>query len=704
MRIVRLIIPVLISFWVSPYLYSQYNFNVKRPLSETGHKIVFASYSKDGRYIITTGTDSSIIIWNTDRLTIYRTLTGLSARPNVAVISPEKMVVMAGGKDNKISLWDLSVMPPVISRTFEGHKGQIKSLDSDPEGKYMASGSADGSIRIWDIFSTNLIYELKGHKGDVNSVKFSPDGSMLASGGADGAIMLWNVERGSQIISVNGHKGWVRDIDFSSDGNVLASCGDDKLINIWQLPDLKKTITLSGHKNWVQSIDFSPDGKALLSGSRDRLIFLWDVTSGKILRQSEKQSQMMISVDISPVRSDFISACYNSEELEIWAISGLDEAQWQESSFNKAGLKISGNIVPDNNSIIQEQKAVNKSAGIEQPGESMIEIFTPVAPDGKYVHDKESIFLVGRVTDPDGIISFRINGTLISLAEGGIFQHNVTLSKGENEIKLVAINNNAAMDQKILVIECTSRIAESQGQKVPVIMQGRYCALLIGVSEYIDPNIADLEFPVKDAEKLYNVLTSNYTFEKQDIILLNNPTYADMTRVFDSLAAVLTSDDNLLIFYAGHGKWDEKNKVGSWFPSDASRTSTSHWFRNSVLRDYLSSIAAKHTLLIADACFSGSIFKSRAAFTEPSQGVEKLYSLLSRKAMTSGILQEVPDESAFLKYLVNRLSDNSEKFLPSEELFIRFKSAVMDNSPNVPQFGVIQNVGDEGGDFIFIKR
>jgi vacuolar-type H+-ATPase catalytic subunit A/Vma1 len=72
--------------------------------------------------------------------------------------------------------------------------------------------------------------------------------------------------------------------------------------------------------------------------------------------------------------------------------------------------------------------------------------------------------------------------------------------------------------------------------------------------------------------------------------------------------------------------------------------------------------------------------------------------------MTSGIMQEVPDESVFIKYLVKRLDENEERFLSSELLFSSFKTAVMNNSSNVPQFGVIQNVGDEGGDFIFIKR
>jgi hypothetical protein len=108
--------------------------------------------------------------------------------------------------------------------------------------------------------------------------------------------------------------------------------------------------------------------------------------------------------------------------------------------------------------------------------------------------------------------------------------------------------------------------------------------------------------------------------------------------------------------------------------------------------------------LIADACFSGSIFKTRAGFSAGEQGIMKLHDLPSRKAMTSGALKEVPDQSVFVKYLVRELKQNEARFLPSETLFGNFKTAVLNNSPNVPQYGTIQNAGDEGGDFIFIRK
>lgn len=97
---------------------------------------------------------------------------------------------------------------------------------------------------------------------------------------------------------------------------------------------------------------------------------------------------------------------------------------------------------------------------------------------------------------------------------------------------------------------------------------------------------------------------------------------------------------------------------------------------------------------------------NRSAFNNQNRAISELYKMPSKKAMTSGALKEVPDQSVFLKYLTKSLKNNESKYLPSEMLFFDFKSAVINNSPNsqIPQFGVILNSGDEGGDFIFVKK
>lgn len=235
---------------------------------------------------------------------------------------------------------------------------------------------------------------------------------------------------------------------------------------------------------------------------------------------------------------------------------------------------------------------------------------------------------------------------------------------------------------------------------------GKFYALIIGVSDYIDPNIPDLDsLPVKDAINLSKVLIKNYTFEKENVTLLKNPTRRDIVIALDELSKKTTTTDNVLIFYAGHGHYEDENGIGYWFPKDAEVSNSSNWLYNNQLVDCIKKIRSLHTLLVSDACFSGSIFKTRSVdMTKANDFIKKKYQLASRKAITSGTLKTVPNVSVFIKYLLKNLSENQEKYLTSSQLFQSLEAPVGNNAPSVPQFGVIQNVGDEGGDFIFIKK
>ena len=215
-----------------------------------------------------------------------------------------------------------------------------------------------------------------------------------------------------------------------------------------------------------------------------------------------------------------------------------------------------------------------------------------------------------------------------------------------------------------------------------------------------------MDYPVHDAQALKYVLATHYNFSPQNIELLKNPSRGEIIEVFDTFSQQLTEEDNFLIFFAGHGYWDKRFDQGYWLPSNASRNKRTNWISNGTIRDFVRGIRSRHTLLIADACFSGGIFKTRKAFTEISPAIEKLYQLPSRKAITSGILTEVPDKSVFMEYLLKRLKENEEEFLSSEKLFISFREAVVNNSPinQIPQYGEIRETGDEGGDFIFIRE
>ncbi|OFX21952.1 MAG: hypothetical protein A2041_10150 [Bacteroidetes bacterium GWA2_31_9b] len=329
----------------------------------------------------------------------------------------------------------------------------------------------------------------------------------------------------------------------------------------------------------------------------------------------------------------------------------------------------------------------------------------------------EDITVKGKVTDENGISNFTVNGMDVPI-NNGLFETNIYLAEGENNIFVRATDvfqNNIEFTHSVIFKpeqkedQRQTTIDKSKGSDITIFTneaskQGKFYALIIGVNDYPDPEIVDLDKPVQDAEKLYKNLTTNYTFDVENVKLLKNPTYEDIISELDHLNKIITEKDNLLVFYAGHGYWDTEDEIGYWLPSDSKQANTANWIRNSTIRDYLKAVKTKHTLLIADACFSGGIFKSRNAFADAPKSIQKLYELPSRKAMTSGTLEEVPDKSVFMLYLNKRLEENTQQFISAEELFSSFKNAVLNNSPNIPQYGEIKDTGDEGGDFVFVKR
>ena len=319
----------------------------------------------------------------------------------------------------------------------------------------------------------------------------------------------------------------------------------------------------------------------------------------------------------------------------------------------------------------------------------------------------------GKATDKDGIYEVLINGVDATVNEDGTFYANVPLKVGTNNLVVKATDIKQASSTKRFTIKRKSPDVDTKpnttvvnkGEKLDVGF-GQYYALLIGVSDYNDAsNVPDLEgLPTKDAQDLKDVLVNKYNFKNENVVLLNNsPTENQILREFVKLRQKVTNKDNVLIFYAGHGVYDEKTETGSWLPSDADPEYGLNMISNSTIKDYIKGINSKHTLLISDACFSGSIFKTRSYKSAP-KSITKKFELPSRKAITSGTLKTVPNRSVFLKYLIDRLNNNTELYLTARKIFDKIEEPVMNNSKNVPQYGTIQEVGDEGGDFIFIRK
>ncbi|MEH2136213.1 WD40 repeat domain-containing protein, partial [Nostoc sp.] len=168
-------------------------------------------------------------------------------------------------------------------KTLTGHSSGVYSVVFSPDGKTLASGSEDKTIKLWDVSTGKAIKTLTGHSSWVLSVVFSPDGKTLACGSDDKTIKLWDVSTGKAIKTLTGHSSWVKSVVFSPDGKTLASGSDDKTIKLWDVSTGKAIKTLTEHSSTVYSVVFSPDGKTLASGSVDKTVILWDLDFDNLL-------------------------------------------------------------------------------------------------------------------------------------------------------------------------------------------------------------------------------------------------------------------------------------------------------------------------------------------------------------------------------------------------------------------------------------
>ena len=245
--------------------------------------------------------------------------------------------------------------------------------------------------------------------------------------------------------------------------------------------------------------------------------------------------------------------------------------------------------------------------------------------------------------------------------------------------------------------------------------QGVYRALIIGNDQYRDKQgrWKPLDTAVTDALALKQLLTTLYGFT--DVTLLQNATRRDVLVALDELARRAMPNDSVLVYYAGHGFMDSDTRKGYWVPVDAVGADNTTFLRNSTIKDELSTIASrvKHTLLLSDSCFSGSLLRSASRGIAPVTNSEKYYQKVASKKsvqiVTAGGTEFVDDNyqssghSPFTYFLLNELKHNDKPMLTVSELSNSVKQAVANNVDQVPESGVLAGAGDEMGEFIFIK-
>jgi WD40 repeat protein len=192
--------------------------------------------------------------------------------------SPDRHTMASGSLDGTIRVWDL-LQPEAKPIVLHGHENWVTSVAFSPDGQMLASSGDDKTVRLWDLRQASVKPTIFNHNDRVWSVAFSRDGHTIASGGQDKTVSLWDLRQPSaKPIILNGHTDLVRSLAFSSDGQMLASGSDDKTVILWNLRQTDaEPIILRGHEEAVTSVALSPDGQMLASGSRDNTVRLWNL-------------------------------------------------------------------------------------------------------------------------------------------------------------------------------------------------------------------------------------------------------------------------------------------------------------------------------------------------------------------------------------------------------------------------------------------
>ncbi len=258
------------------------------------------AFSRDGHWLATGGERGTARLWNLRDPNLASNHTALPSTTGpirTLTFSPDSTKLVTGSEGNTASIWDITAPTPTEQPVIlSGHGGPVRVVVFSPDGHWLVTGGRDSIARLWNLGATSSTteryeryeryehYLLAGHTDAITTAAFSPDSRWLATGSEDNTVRLWEVTAqnpAAHSIVLSDHTGLIRAVAFSPDSHWLASGSEDSTARLWDMNTLKPlaphSIVFKGHEHPIRTLAFSPDGLWLATGGDDNLIRLWDL-------------------------------------------------------------------------------------------------------------------------------------------------------------------------------------------------------------------------------------------------------------------------------------------------------------------------------------------------------------------------------------------------------------------------------------------
>ncbi|NER81342.1 MAG: hypothetical protein F6K42_17600, partial [Leptolyngbya sp. SIO1D8] len=242
-------------------------------LPETFQMTYAIAFSLDGKTLAIGSSDPDILLYDltTEQM---RLLKGHQQGIFTVAFSPNLQFLASGSRDNTVRLWEVATGTLVYE--WDAHQAMVRTVAFSPDSMWLISGGDDCVARRWQLKTGECLGIFEGHHQAICALCISPDGQTFTSSSEDGTIRRWDVDQGRCLKTLQGHKGAIWALALSSDGRTLVSSSLDGQVRIWDVASGHSLHTIVGYTDYAYGLAFSPDGQTLAAGSSNSLVRLWD--------------------------------------------------------------------------------------------------------------------------------------------------------------------------------------------------------------------------------------------------------------------------------------------------------------------------------------------------------------------------------------------------------------------------------------------